>query len=462
MLLTITSKTRPARDLGYLLRKHPDRFQSFDLSFGTAHVFYPIATDGECTVTMYLDIDAVSLVRGKPSSNDGGLVDAYVNDRPYVASSFLSVAIARVFSQGLNGRCDEPGLAEKERVLEATIMPVRGEEDSLAKRLFEPLGYAVHSELVDVPPEARSGTHQRLTMRATTTLQRLLNHIYVLIPVLDGFKHYWVGEEEVDKLFRFGKDWLAEHPEREFITKRYLKRAPSLAREAVARLAAADDSASPDAPRAKAGVEEGALERPMRLQERRIAAVVGALHKVGAKGVVDVGCGEGDLIAALARDAHFDRVVGTDVSARELERAKARLEHVPMPTSRRESLGLFQSSALYFDHRLNNADAITLIEVVEHVEPDRLDTLEQVIFGTNKPLNAIVTTPNREYNALFETLPEGTMRHADHRFEWSRDEFRTWAEGVAARHGYSVTFEPIGDEDPKLGAPTQMAVFQCG
>jgi hypothetical protein len=134
---------------------------------------------------------------------------------------------------------------------------------------------------------------------------------------------------------------------------------------------------------------------------------------------------------------------------------------VPLPTSRRESLALFQSSALYFDHRLNNADAITLIEVVEHVDADRLDTLEQVLFGTNKPRSVVVTTPNSEYNQLFETLPAGAMRHADHRFEWSRDEFRVWAEGVASRQGYSVTFEPIGDEDAVAGAPTQMAVFQC-
>jgi 3' terminal RNA ribose 2'-O-methyltransferase Hen1 len=461
MLLTVTSKTSPARDLGYLLRKHPDRFQSFELPFGKALVFYPIATDDECTIAMYLDIDPVTLVRGKPSTTDGGLVDAYVNDRPYVASSFLSVAIARVFTQGLNGKCEEPGLADKQRRFEATISPVRFDEKGLANRLFEPLGYEVQATAVDVPAEARTGMNQRVTIAATTTLQLLLNHLYVLIPVLDGFKHYWVGEEEVEKLFRFGKDWLSEHPEREFITRRYLKRAPSLAREAVARLTAADEGADPNAPRARAIAEEDALERPIRLQDRRIASVVSALKRLGAQRVIDVGCGEGDLIVALARDPQFEKIVGTDVSARELERAKARLEHVPLPTSRRESLALFQSSALYFDHRLNNADAITLIEVVEHVEPDRLDTLEHVLFGTNKPRSVVVTTPNSEYNKLFEALPAGAMRHADHRFEWSRDEFRVWAEGVASRHGYSVAFEPIGDEDAVAGAPTQMAVFQC-
>ena len=462
MLLTVTNKSRPARDLGYLLRKHPDRAQAFELPFGVAHVFYPAASDGECTAALFLDVDPVTLVRGKAASSEGGLVEAYVSDRPYVASSFLSVAIARVLGAALNGRSDRPELAEVRMDLEAVVTPVRCTDGDLTRRVFEPLGYAVSSTAVDVPAIAHSGSHHRVAISATTTLQQLLNHLYVLVPVLDGSKHYWVGEEEVEKLFRFGKDWLPAHPERELITKRYLRRAPSLARAAVARLAALDDSVATDAPRAPSSLErEQALERPLRLQDRRIEAVVNALHQLGAKSVVDVGCGEGDLIVALARDTQIDRIVGTDVSVRELERARDRLEHLPMATSRRERIALFQSSALYFDRRLNGADAITLLEVIEHVEPDRLNALERIIFGTNRPRNVIVTTPNREYNGLFPTLSQGALRHPDHRFEWSRSEFAAWAEAVASRHGYTVALEPIGDDDASKGAPTQMAVFRC-
>src|SRR5579872_2964725 len=359
MLLTITSKTRPARDLGYLLRKHPDRAQVFDLPFGRAHVFYPAAEDACCTVAMYLDVDPVNIVRGKPSSSEGGIVEAYVNDRPYVASSFLSVAIARLFGPGLSGRADQQEMVVRELDVEAIVTPVRIADVDLPRRVFEPLGYSVSCTPVDVPEIAVSGSHSRVAISGTTTLQRLLNHLYVLVPVLDGYKHYWVGEEEVDKLFRFGKDWLATHPERELITRRYLRRAPSLAREAVARLAAADDSFAGDGPKSKSAQEgEDALERPLRLQDRRVAAVLHALHHVGARSVVDLGCGEGDLVAALARDPAFDRIVGTDVSAREIERAKARLEQLPMPISRRERIALFQSSAVYYDRRLNDADAI--------------------------------------------------------------------------------------------------------
>jgi 3' terminal RNA ribose 2'-O-methyltransferase Hen1 len=462
MLLTITNRSSPARDLGYLLRKHPDRAQSFELPFGVALVFYPVADDSECTASLFLDIDPVTLVRGKPASAEGGLIDTYVNDRPYVASSFLSVAIARIFGAALNGRCDRPELAEHAMQLEATIEPVREATDDFVKRIFGPLGYDASASLVDVPPIGRAGSNYRVRLSARTTLQQLLNHIYVLVPVLDGSKHYWVGDDEVEKLFRFGKDWLPNHPERELITKRYLRRAPSLARAAVARLGELDDAVATESTSTVTAAEtERSLERPLRLQERRIEAVINVLHRLGVKTVVDVGCGDGDLIAALARDTQIDRIAGTDVSARELERAKGRLEHVPMATSRRERIALFQSSALYFDHRLDGADVITLMEVVEHVDLERHPALERVVFGTNKPRNVIVTTPNREYNALFPNLADGSMRHADHRFEWSREEFQDWANGVAQRHGYAVSFEPIGDSDATLGSPSQMAVFRC-
>ena len=463
VLLTLTSTTAPARDLGYLLRKHPDRLQSFDLPFGTAQIFYPEATDERCTAAILLDIDPVGLVRGRPSAAESsGLIDAYVNDRPYVASSLLSVAIARVLGAALGGRSDRPELAERELQLEATLSPVRGSGDGLAERLFVPLGYSVVASPVDVDDLARSGSNESLTISATVTLQRLLTHLYVLMPVLDGEKHYWVGDEEAEKLLRFGQDWLPSHPERELIAKRYLKRAPSLARAVVAQLVALDDSIGNEAPAGGSMAQrEAALERPLRLQDRRIAAVALALKEAGARSIVDVGCGEGDLLVALARETTIDRLVGVDVSMRELERAKSRLDRTSMTLSRKERIELFQSSVLYFDDRLTGADAVTLLEVIEHVEPSRLSGLAKVLFGETKPKLVIVTTPNREYNVLFPALPDGARRHQDHRFEWTREEFATWADSVASRYDYSVSFEVIGDVHPKYGSPTQMAVFRC-
>ncbi|MEA2719830.1 MAG: hypothetical protein QOJ39_1694 [Candidatus Eremiobacteraeota bacterium] len=485
MLLTITTTTPPARDLGHLLRKHPDRLQTFPLGFGAAHVFYPEASDARCTAALLLDVDPVGLVRGRPSSGeDGGLVDAYVNDRPYVASSFLSVAIARVLGTALGGRSDRADLVERELALEARVTPVRARGGDLVERLFAPLGYGVRVEPVAVPDAAHAGRHACVMLAGTATLQRLLSHLYVLIPVLDDEKHYWVGEAEVDKLFRHGGDWLAAHPERELIARRYLRRAPKLARSALARLADLDDPA-PDAedaanaagaPNSEGGAtqqaagtgdavpqsrEEIVVERPLRLQDRRIAAVLAVLHETGARSIVDLGCGGGDLIQALARDAAFERVAGTDVSARELERANERLLRTLMPVSRRERIELFQSSVLYRDARVAGFDAAALLEVVEHLEPSRLPAFARAVFGAACPRTVVLTTPNREYNARFPALANGTFRHADHRFEWTRGEFRSWADATASAYGYAVSYRDVGDADELLGAPTQMAVFAC-
>jgi len=461
MLLTLTSTTPPARDLGHLLRKHPDRLASFPLPFGTAHVFYPEASDARCTAALAIDVDPVGLVRGRsPAANAAGIVDAYVNDRPYAASSLLSVAIARVFGAALGGRSEQPELAERELQLTLTLSTVALGDDDLASRLFGPLGYAVQTLPVDVPPEDRIGAHRTIRLAATTTVQRVLTHVYVLVPVLDGEKHYWVGDEEVEKLLRFGGDWLPAHPEREFITRRYLKRAPGLARDALSRLAALDDAPSDSSQRTFEDAER-ALERPMKLQDRRIVAVMEELRAQRAATVADVGCGDGDLLVALAREPAIERICGAEVSLRELERAKLRLERVPLPASRRERIELLQSSILYTDRRLSGFDALTLLEVVEHIDPSRLDALSRTVFGRARPRTVILTTPNREYNVLFGSLRSGALRHSDHRFEWTRDEFRDWSQQVGQRFGYAVRHGAIGDEDATHGAPTQLAVFTC-
>src|SRR6476659_9411270 len=123
MLLTITTTHQPATDLGYLLHKNPERLHSFELSFGKAHVFYPEAAPDRCTAALLLDVDPVGLVRNrKGPSGEGGTLDQYVNDRPYVASSFLSVAIARVLGSALAGRSKgRPELTEVRMPLEAKI-----------------------------------------------------------------------------------------------------------------------------------------------------------------------------------------------------------------------------------------------------------------------------------------------------------------------------------------------------
>src|SRR5689334_13992332 len=315
MLLTITTTQQPATDLGYLLHKNPARLHSFPLSFGEAHVFYPEATPERCTAALLLDVDPVGLVRNRRGpAGEGGALDQYVNDRPYVASSFLSVAIAQVYGSALAGRSKErPELVETPLPLEAklAVLPCRGGEGFL-RRLFEPLGYALTARrhpLDETFPDWGESPYFTVELRATCRLQQLLAHLYVLIPVLDDDKHYWVNEDEIAKLLRYGEGWLAAHPERDLITRRYLKHQRRLTDEALARLAE-EDRPDPDAVAEAQAGEEAALEGRLSLNEQRLAAVTAALRDSGARRVLDLGCGEGKLLRELLRDASFVEIVG--------------------------------------------------------------------------------------------------------------------------------------------------------
>lgn len=463
MLLTITSTTAPATDLGYLLHKNPSRLHTFPLSFGQAHVFYPEANRERCTAALLLDVDPVGLVRNRRGpAGEGGTLDQYVNDRPYVASSFLSVAIARVLGSALAGRSkSRPELTEVSLPLAAKIsaLPSRGGERFL-RRLFEPLGYEVTvngHELDNKFPEWGASSYYTVELHGNVRLRDLLTHLYVLVPVLDNEKHYWVGDDEVEKLLRHGSGWLTSHPEKEEITKRYLKYRRDLAREALSRLV--EESPDPDVEATVHNNEEEAIERPLNLNEQRINAVVAALKSCGAKRVVDLGCGEGKLLSALLEDRGFDEIVGLDVSHRNLEIAHERLKLDRLPTRQRDRLRLIQGSLMYRDARLNGYDAATVVEVIEHLDEPRLNAFERVLFEFAKPASVVLTTPNVEYNARFETLPAGKLRHKDHRFEWTREQFKDWAERIAGLYGYEVRLLPVGPEDAAIGAPTQMAVF---
>jgi 3' terminal RNA ribose 2'-O-methyltransferase Hen1 len=254
MLLTLSTTHAPSTDLGYLLHKNPAKVQTFSLPFGRAHIFYPEAAAERCTAALLLEIDPVGLVRGHGPAGDGFALQQYVNDRPYTASSYLSVAISQVFGSALGGRCkDRPQLAEEAIPLEARlcVVPCRPGEAFL-RRLFEPLGYAVDAQrhpLDERFPDWGEGWYFTLTLRKTTRLCDLLRHLYVLVPVLDNNKHYWIGDDEVDKLVRQGEGWLSEHPERESIVRRYLKHRPALAREALGRLLAVEEEANATPPR---------------------------------------------------------------------------------------------------------------------------------------------------------------------------------------------------------------------
>ena len=472
MLLTLSTTRAPVTDLGFLLHKHPDRAQAFDAGVGTAHVFYPEVTADRCTAALLLEVDPVGLVRGRPdgSSGSGTALAQYVNDRPYATGSLLAVALRTVFATAMAGRCAaRPEAAAGPLPLELELPAVSCRGDAgLVERLFAPLGWRV--EVTPVPldetvPAWGDSPYVRLRLTGAVRLADALNQLYVLLPALDGAKHYWMAPDEVDKLLRAGSGWLATHPERELVTRRYLGRRGALVREALARLAEVDDVAperlDPDAAiAADAGADTGPPERTVSLAEQRRGAILAVLRAVGARRVADLGCGEGPLVAALLADPAFTRVVATDVSARALEVAARRLRLERMPEHRRARLEIFPSSLVYADERLRGLDAAVLCEVVEHVDPPRLPALARAVFGAAAPGLVVVTTPNAEHNVRFPFLAEGAFRHRDHRFEWTRAQFRAWTAQVADAHGYTVRHLPVGADDPEVGPPTQMAVFE--
>ncbi len=458
----------PATDLGYLLHKNPSRVHKFDLSFGQATVFYPEASAERCTVCLLLEVDPIGLVRRKSGpAGDAGMLRQYVNDRPYVASSFLSVAISEVFGTALGGRSkDRPELAAKAIPFEVRIpvLPSRAGEQ-LIRDLFEPIGYTVAAERIPLDPnfpDWGASRYYSVMLTGSQRLQDLLSHINVLVPVLDNEKHYWVGDDEIEKLLRRGGIWLPVHPAKEQIARRYLKHRKSLAQQAIERLDT-DDEVENDtngaAPHKAPGREES-LETRISLNLHRIAHVAATVREMGAKSVIDLGCGEGKLIRELMKQRQLERIVGMDVSLRSLEITRDRLRLDELTPAFRDRVKLMHGSLMYRDRRLTGFDLATVIEVIEHLDVARLRAFERVLFEHARPKAALITTPNADYNIRFEMLSAGVFRHPDHRFEWTRAEFGQWAAGIGSRFGYEVRFDGIGEVDEALGAPTQMALFE--
>jgi 3' terminal RNA ribose 2'-O-methyltransferase Hen1 len=465
MLLEITNTKPVATDLGYLLHKNPARCHQFEMNFGRAYVFYPEATPERCTAALLLEIDPVGLVRNRRGpAGEGFALEQYVNDRPYVASSFLSVAIAQVFGTALAGNCKQrPELVATPLPLQVriSVAPCRGGEEVL-RRLFEPLGYSLKAtrHTLDVKfPEWGESAYHTVELEATCTVRELLTHLYVLLPVLDDDKHYWVGDDEVEKLLKHGAGWLSGHPEKELISARYLKHRRNLQREALARLLAEEGGDAIEEIEEGLAKEEAVVEQALSLNEQRLGAVMAALKGCGAARVLDLGCGEGKLLRELLKEKQFGSIVGVDVSHRALERAHARLNFDRLAPRQQERIQLLHGSLMYRDKRLAGFDAATVVEVIEHLDPPRLAAFERVLFEFARPATVILTTPNVEYNAKFPDMDPGRLRHRDHRFEWTRAEFQTWGRRIAERFGYDVRFLAVGPEDAALGAPTQMGLF---
>lgn len=461
MLLTITTTRQPATDLGYLLHKHPAKVQEVELAKGTARLFYTEASKERCTLAMAIEVDPIALIRNSGNMAESFSLGQYVNDRPYAASSIFSNALSKCFSSAMNGRCkDKPELVDEAMPFEVKIavLPVRGGE-AVLKQLLEPLGYTVQAErhVLDEQFNWGDSRYYTVTLRNTCKLSDLLSHLYVLVPVFDNNKHYWIGEGEVDKLLDKGEGWLDKHPAKDMITRRYLRNLGGLTKRALLALNIDEepiDDSDEDAQDAKP-----VSETKVRLHDQRLETVKQELLNTGAKRVLDLGCGEGKLLRLLLPQKQFEYILGMDVSAPSIEIAKERLNFEKLSTKYKERISLIQGALTYRDKRLQGFDAAALVEVIEHLDEPRLEALTANVFGSAMPTHIVITTPNKEYNSMYENMAEDAMRHSDHRFEWTRAEFEAWGNAVAAQYGYTVSYKPVGEVDAQVGAPSQMALF---
>jgi len=371
------------------------------------------------------------------------------------------VALNRAYRTAMTGVSRErPELAAGAMPLSirVTPLPARGGE-TVIRQLFEPLGWAVTLDRIEGP--SGPSRYYDLKLDGSVRVADALTHLFVLIPVLDDEKHYWVGDDEVEKLLSKGKDWLASHPAKEMIAQRYLKNRRALARVALARLAPeAEDDETEEASEDVRAAGEAALEKPIRLNDARMDAVMAILRSAGAASVADLGCGEGKLLGILRKERQFTRIVGLDASMTSLLRARQRLGLDKAAGVAVDRLQLLHGALTYRDDRLKGFDVATLVEVIEHLDADRLPALAEAVFGHARPRLVVVTTPNCEFNTTFVNMAPGAMRHPDHRFEWTRAEFHAWVRSIEATYGYQADLSEIGETHPDFGAPTQAAAFR--
>ena len=201
----------------------------------------------------------------------------------------------------------------------------------------------------------------------------------------------------------------------------------------------------------------GSMTQMTSLHEQRLDFVARTLSSRGARTVLDLGCGSGSLLYRLAGNAEFERIVGLEQSGVSIRQARLNLESWLQADPDR--IRLVTGSYSEAQPELAGFDVAAMVETIEHVNPSELSKVELAVFGGMRPTFLFMTTPNREYNPLFDLAP-GEFREEDHKFEWDRMKFRQWASGVAKRNGYNVSFGGIGDLHPDVGHPTQTAAFE--
>ncbi|MFF2588046.1 3' terminal RNA ribose 2'-O-methyltransferase Hen1 [Peribacillus butanolivorans] len=444
MQLTIQASGDNVQAISYLLSKNPSNLYERNHKGHLVRLFYSKFTETELEATIFVTPDPIELVKGNSNSYD---INHYINDREFAVSSIFCSLIRSALGTALNGQ-------PKEEHTEWVNHPfsfqfefgpvVSSLSDNQLKDLFEPIGYEVMITRPEIEYSFQikdKSSARYISLKGMKTLQDGLRHLFVLIPVIDNYKHYYIDEKEIEKLERYGDGWLKDHPMRDYIYRQSLR---------FKEVYSIVENRKPEEKK-----EE--KESKVRLNDLRYEKIVDTVSQMNPRSIVDFGSGEGKLSVRLGFVEGIKEILAVEPSQTAAIKALGRFEKV----KNKEKFVVPETlwgSLFYYDERLKNKDVIILCEVIEHIDEYRLPKVLDTILHNYQPNALIITTPNREYNEVYDK--EDVLRHNDHRFEWTRAEFRQWCTERNHRDIYSLKFEGIGEEHDTYGYPTQMCVFE--
>lgn len=444
MQLTIGAAGDNVKAISYLLSKNPNNIYERNQKGHLVRLFYSKFTDAEVEVTIFVTPDPLELLQNKSNSYD---ITHYINDREFAVSSIFCSFIRSALGTALNGQPKDEYLEWVDYRFPFTFEfgPVASTlSDQQLADLFEPMGYkvAITRTEIDYSIELKEKSSARIiALSGSQTLQDALRHLFVLIPVIDNYKHYFIDEKEIEKLERYGEGWLEEHPLRDSIYRQALR-----FKEIYSQVE-------------KTNVDEKIAEplKTVRLNDLRYEKIVETAERLEPKSIVDFGSGEGKLSVRLGFIKGMKELLAVEPSEVENLKAKRRFDKVKGEADFVEPQILW-GSLFYYDERLKGKDLIILCEVIEHIDEQRLPKAMDLILHLYAPQSLIITTPNREYNDVYDM--EDHFRHSDHRFEWTRQEFQDWCQARNQQNLYELEFQGIGEEHVDQGFPTQMCLFK--
>ncbi|EGW40788.1 3' terminal RNA ribose 2'-O-methyltransferase Hen1 [Desulfosporosinus sp. OT] len=459
MQLAIKATGEGAKMLSFLLSKNPQNLYDRMEKGHRIRLTYTVFSDSEVEAVIFVTPDPVELVKNSPDTYE---ITQYINDREFVVSSIFCSYIRSALGTALNGRPKDEYLdwAKHAFLLTIGFGPVATDLPDVAiKQLFEPLGYRIEIErgqaAYNFQLKERSSA-RFINLQGTLTVQNALKHLFVLIPVLDNYRHYFIDEREIEKLERYGEGWLADHPLKDLIIKRTLR-----FRELIDQVGENFDQADTNADTNNEALTpelELKSQPVVRLNELRYQRVVKIVENLPAReSIVDFGAGEGKLSARLGFIPGVQEILAVEPTEKEQLRALKRFSEA----SRKDdfiSPILIWGSLFYYDEQLRAKDVMILNEVIEHIDESRLPRVMDTILGSYKPQVLLITTPNVEYNTVYQ-MDDQAVRHKDHRFEWTRSEFSEWTHTLARNYSYDVQLDGIGEEVEGYGHPSQIAIF---